>query len=244
MNRFVVANLKLSAWIRPVPADAVDFYGSYANIVGHEIARYSSPIVLDIGGGAKCLFSSQARDARVIAVDISPDELAKNHDVRECRVADASKSLPFEDNSVDIITSRLVLEHLADVSRFVTESARVLKPGGVFITQFASRNTPSAIANRIIPNELTRVLLRQLTTFAAGAGFVAYYDHCSPRQFSRILEGAGFEVTNLRCCYFQADYYAFFVPLYLASCCYEWLVEKLQLSSLCSAVLVVAAKPS
>jgi SAM-dependent methyltransferase len=47
--------------------------------------------------------------------------------------------LPFADASFDAVTSNMVFEHIADVRRPVSEIARVLKPGGLFVVLFPSR---------------------------------------------------------------------------------------------------------
>jgi len=40
--------------------------------------------------------------------------------------------LPFDDDEFDLVTCRIAPHHFADPDRFVTEVARVLRPGGVF----------------------------------------------------------------------------------------------------------------
>lgn len=48
----------------------------------------------------------------------------------------AAESLPFQDNTFDIIYERQALHHFSDLHQGLTECVRVLKPGGLF---FASR---------------------------------------------------------------------------------------------------------
>ncbi len=67
--------------------------------------------------------------------DLSPD--------LEIEIMDASgKQLPFDDSSFDIIYSKSFIEHLPDPLNFVSESFRILRPGGVLITL-----TPDWVAN-------------------------------------------------------------------------------------------------
>ena len=44
--------------------------------------------------------------------------------------------LPFDDNTLDVITSSLVLEHVEDIDFYYREAARVLRPGGVCFFSF------------------------------------------------------------------------------------------------------------
>jgi len=50
--------------------------------------------------------------------------------------------LPFDDASLDIISSSLVLEHVSNAEFYYSEAARVLKPGGVCFFNFPHRLKP------------------------------------------------------------------------------------------------------
>jgi ubiquinone/menaquinone biosynthesis C-methylase UbiE len=52
----------------------------------------------------------------------------------ECKLADA-ENLPFEEASFDLVTCRIAAHHFPDAAKFVRESARVLKTGGIFLLQ-------------------------------------------------------------------------------------------------------------
>jgi len=92
--------------------------------------------LLDIGCGPGIhLKTYLERGAKGFGIDISSKmiELAKKHcPDAEFKVGSAYK-LEFEDNSFDIITSSLVLDHLQDFEKAAKEIQRVLKPGGLFI---------------------------------------------------------------------------------------------------------------
>jgi ubiquinone/menaquinone biosynthesis C-methylase UbiE len=78
----------------------------------------------------------------VIASDLTSAMLAaaeKNitaHGIEnvDFRQADA-ENLPFEDNRFDFVTCRIAPHHFPNIGQFVSEVARVLKPGGVFVLQ-------------------------------------------------------------------------------------------------------------
>jgi SAM-dependent methyltransferase len=58
-------------------------------------------------------------------------------DMRQGNLAD----LPLPDASVDVVVNFQVIEHLWDQGRFVTECARVLRPGGVLLISTPNRIT-------------------------------------------------------------------------------------------------------
>jgi ubiquinone/menaquinone biosynthesis C-methylase UbiE len=94
--------------------------------------------VLDLGCGAGHTALAVAPHAKhVTAVDLTPDmihaasRLAESRGVTNAtfRVAD-SASLPFADNTFDVVTSRVAAHHFTNVRAALAEAARVLRPGG------------------------------------------------------------------------------------------------------------------
>ena len=97
--------------------------------------------VIDLGaatGSAAPLLAKRFRGAHVVAVDISSDmlRLAKKRRSWFARVsavqADAY-SLPFSDQSVDVVFSNLLLPWIDDPARVFAEIARVLRDNGLFL---------------------------------------------------------------------------------------------------------------
>jgi ubiquinone/menaquinone biosynthesis C-methylase UbiE len=97
--------------------------------------------VLEIGfGPGYDAFKFMQTGAIYSGIDITPEnvERTKKHlgffgytpDVQQ---ADA-ESLPFPDNSFDVVYSNGVLHHVPDMRKAFREARRVLKPGGEFIT--------------------------------------------------------------------------------------------------------------
>ncbi len=68
-------------------------------------------------------------------VDLQPDVAKKQFpllDVKSCDLE--NQQLPFEDNSIDIIYSKSVLEHLHAPDKYLSDAYRVLKKGGIILT--------------------------------------------------------------------------------------------------------------
>jgi ubiquinone/menaquinone biosynthesis C-methylase UbiE len=95
---------------------------------------------LDIATGAGHTAAAFAPHVtHVIASDITEEMLeearklaaSKGFANMETATADA-QALPFPDAAFDLVTSRIAPHHFPDVSAFVREVARVLKPGGTF----------------------------------------------------------------------------------------------------------------
>lgn len=215
----------------------------YALTVGRAM-NANAGLVVDIGGGRRCVFAKHRRSAaKIIAVDISAEELSHNEDVDDRIVADATRHLPFASESVEIACSRSVVEHLADLDGFLAETHRVLKPGGMMVSVFPSKNAPYALIKRALPHALGRKLLYLIKPGARNfLGFRTYYDQCTLPAMKRALSRHGFEVIETRVSYYQADYFEFLLPLYLVNVVYELAARRARYTSLAASVLIVARK--
>lgn len=125
---------------------------NYAKSTGHgnldELARLVALLnlsgkeeVLDVATGTGHTAMALAPQARrVVAYDLTPAMLgqaaasAADRGIRnlEC-VQGAAENLPFGDESFDVVANRFAAHHFADLWAALTETARVLKPGGQFL---------------------------------------------------------------------------------------------------------------
>ena len=95
-------------------------------------------IVLDLGcnnGYGTNVIGKQCR--RVIGVDVSPNAINQAKDMVKAdnisfQLIDG-KSLPFDDSVFDIIVSFQVIEHIANLEKFMSEILRVLSKDGLVI---------------------------------------------------------------------------------------------------------------
>ena len=115
--------------------------------------------VLDLGCGAgHTSLACAPHVAAVVAVDVTPEmvsaatSLARERGVDnvEFRVADV-QSLPFEDQSFDVVTSRVSAHHYADAPKLWLKPSVFWSPVAVFWSQTPSlqksrRSTPSSTA--------------------------------------------------------------------------------------------------
>ncbi|NHZ72785.1 MAG: methyltransferase domain-containing protein [Aquificales bacterium] len=103
------------------------------------LAPQSDWHMLDVAtGGGHTAFKLAPTVAHVIATDITPEMLANTAKGAAERglanvvteTADA-QNLPFPDAQFDVVTCRIAAHHFGDNGRFLSECARVLKPGGM-----------------------------------------------------------------------------------------------------------------
>jgi ubiquinone/menaquinone biosynthesis C-methylase UbiE len=95
---------------------------------------------LDIATGAGHVALAFApRVAHVVASDLTPQMLgvarglAHDRNIVNMSFADVrAEALPFADATFDLVTCRIAPHHFEDVGKFVAESARVLRRGGLF----------------------------------------------------------------------------------------------------------------
>lgn len=107
--------------------------------------------VLDVGCGAGFLSNPLAmRGFQVTGVDISVESLAvaQRHDATASvrYVASDAYSLPFADESFEIVTAMDFLEHVEHPKQVINEISRVLRPGGLFFYHTFNRNPVSHFA--------------------------------------------------------------------------------------------------
>ena len=173
----------------------------------------SGKTVVDIGcGGGLCSEEFARMGAHVIGVDPSMSSLdtARSHAVAAGLSVDyragTGEKLPLEDGSVDIACCVDVLEHVSDVDAVISETARVLRAGGVFVFDTINRTRLSRLVviklvqewrltawmppnlhaweQFITPDELRTLMYRH---HLEGHGFVGIGPAVTPPRLMRML---------------------------------------------------------
>ncbi len=161
-------SLSLLRAFRLEQSDPDYFYRFQAADSMVQIARYmdvAAKLVLDIGGGAGYFTEAfRARGARCFLIEpeagassiarsdpaapLTPAQerhrraVAPARLVPESAVAGDGNCLPFPDGVADVTFSSNVLEHVSDPARFLDESVRVTRPGGLIYLSFTSWYSP------------------------------------------------------------------------------------------------------
>ena len=152
--------------------------------------------VLDVGcgGGYTCEFLAQ-RGARVTGMDPSAAciEVAKSHAEEMGLTIDyhvgLGETLPFEDDSFDVVVCVDVLEHVQSVAATVTEISRIMQPGGLFCFDTINRTWQS----RWLMIWLLEDVLRQIPR-----GIHDWHQFVPPKELHQQLVHAGFSQVTLQ----------------------------------------------
>ena len=137
--------------------------------------------LLDVACGNGSLLSLLNRQNKLkgFGVDISErmiENAIANNPTMEFRVA-GCEAIPFEDNTMDIITVCAAYHHFPDVKAFASESKRLLKKGGmVYIAEIYLNAFLRFVCNPFVP--------------LSKAGDVKFY---SPAQISGNFSQFGFK---------------------------------------------------
>jgi SAM-dependent methyltransferase len=183
--------------------DLDDLWQAYDGLVVDLAKREGVSAVAELGGGANPMVADSDRwgfaQERVV-VDISATELAKADGEVQTRVADLCKPIEDGHDAYDLVFSKMLCEHLPDARAFHENCFKILRPGGLSVHFFPTLYTVPFVINRLIPENLTRSMLRmvqpQRFTDPKLQKFPAYYRWCTgptARAVKR-YESVGFKV--------------------------------------------------
>lgn len=134
------------------------------NVVFHGLCESVIPKggeILEIGAGPTNVTSDfLASLGRLQGVDIDAD-VQNNTALAASHVLDG-EAYPFEDNTFDACVSNYVIEHVADPRGHLTEIARVLRPGGVYIFRTPNFWHYVSLVSHLTPHSFHRLVANRL----------------------------------------------------------------------------------
>jgi 2-polyprenyl-6-hydroxyphenyl methylase/3-demethylubiquinone-9 3-methyltransferase len=126
-------------------------FAYFRDVLAHQLnGQVSGLRALDIGCGGGFLAEEFARlGYEVVGVDPSTVsiETARSHAASSSLSIDyrvgSGEQLPVEDSTFDLVYCCDVLEHVSDLDRVVSETARVMKPGALYLFDTINRTLTS-----------------------------------------------------------------------------------------------------
>ena len=121
-----------------------------------ELEKVRRVLEIGCGSGVTAAALNSRFDMDVVGVDVDPVQIklatkrrGSNERLRFIE-ADAT-ALPFDDGEFDLVVSLMVLHHILDWPRVISEAARVLKPEGIYILyDLVYSRLPRKLAGRIL----------------------------------------------------------------------------------------------
>ena len=172
----------------------VEFFGRIRGILEPSFT------VLDLGAGRgswyfedQCELRRKVREMkgkvkRVIGLDV--DSVVMDNPTTDENGLIENGVLPLKNDSVDVIISDYVLEHIENVEDFFSEVDRVLKPGGYFFARTPhSWNYVSLMARLIRNDDHAEFLKTAQPNRKPEDVFPTYYRLNTRRQISRVFKG-------------------------------------------------------
>jgi ubiquinone/menaquinone biosynthesis C-methylase UbiE len=96
---------------------------------------WDGKVVVDIGCGPGNIFATlQGSPKIIIGVDVAPGSLELASKLGYKTVLADANDLPFKSGFADIITLNATLHHCVDMASVLREAARLVKPGGLLIS--------------------------------------------------------------------------------------------------------------
>ena len=199
--------------------------------------------VLEIGAGSginkQNHFDLRDRVTRYVGIDPDASVLANPylHESHRC----SAESLPFANESFDLVFHNYVAEHFASPLACNREIARILKPGGLLLFQTPNRYYYASLVAQLTPQWFHEFYVRR---FASGRSDKEVF-----RTFYR-LNDARVIATQLRSCGFSYEierhslppgYLRFSSPSFLLGVLFERTIERC-FPALRGKIIVVARK--
>ncbi len=157
---------------------------------------------LDVGCG-RFVFPSNPAGAAVLArrcrllVGLDPsDNILDNlllHERAQCMLQDYQTDRQF-----DLVTLRMVAEHISDPVAALTALARLVRPGGLVVVYTVEKLSPATIISAITPLSIHHILKKFLWDAEERDTFPTSYKMNTRRALNRLFHAAGFRQESFR----------------------------------------------
>jgi SAM-dependent methyltransferase len=202
--------------------------------------------IYDVGGGKRPYLSSDAKqglEARVVGIDINPDELALAPEGAYDSSIAADIATVKGQGDADLVICQAVLEHVRDVDGAVRALASILSPGGEALIFVPCRNALFARLNLLLPERVKRAVLFALyPRMSRHQGFPSFYRDCTPSGLSRLAIRHGLQVKQINTFWTSEYFYAFF-PAYVVWRLWLIFARTLGMRDFCETFSIVLQKP-
>jgi ubiquinone/menaquinone biosynthesis C-methylase UbiE len=182
-------------------------YRIYEKVILDHIGPGS--VVLDAGCGknASVLQKLVGYGKYLIGIDVCGLHKAEENDSIYLLKSDL-QTISLRDNSVDVVISRSVLEHLENPEKAYREIHRILKIGGHLICLTPNFYDYASLIAKLIPNRFHSRIVRLTEGRDEDDTFPTYYRSNTGRDIKKLVKTTGFKLTYLE---YLGQYPAYFM---------------------------------
>ena len=166
------------------------------------VARAVTPGLswLDVGCGrhifpANPLLAAElaGRCSRLVGVD--PDATILENQLLQHRVQSSLDDY-VTDETFDLVTLRMVVEHVQQPQAFMASLARLVREKGLVVVYTVDRWSPTAMAAAVVPHSLHHPVKAKLWATEERDTFPVAYRMNDRRTLQRLFAGAGFDTVS------------------------------------------------
>jgi SAM-dependent methyltransferase len=181
--------------------------------------------VLDAGAGRGVMYPYDYKDivARVAGVDTDPS-VKQNANLTDAEVADLA-SLPYDDETFDLIFSKYGFEHLERPELVMRELRRVLKPGGCLLIHTPNRWHYVPMLATITPTSF-HTWFNEKRGRVEDDTFETRYRANTKRRLGELADASGFRIVGVQLWETKPDYLFFHPAAYAVGIAYERIVNR------------------
>lgn len=174
----------------------------YAELLPHYVSRETQ--WLDLGCGRSILPIWRKEEERrlvaicreIVGIDYDLDSIKSNQSI-SLKVKGNIAQLPFKNDSFDLITANMVVEHLGSPDEQFQEISRIMKPKGLFLFHTPHVVGYGVLMARLVPKWLKNRLIYVLEGRDERDVFETYYRANSEKRIHKLASTCGFEVVRI-----------------------------------------------
>lgn len=199
-------------------------------------------MLLDVGAGRGALPQMNFKNNVAVAHGVDPDEIVKTNPYLEKAFVGLADNMPeVTSNYYDVIVCNNVFEHVEFPDKFLTETGRVLKSGGIYIAKTPNKYHYIPMLSGILPEGFHK-FYNKLRGRPTHDTFPTFYRMNSRSAIKQLASKNGFEVIEIKLIEGRPEYLRInFIP-YLFGIVYEKIINALKLDTLKIVMFIVLKK--
>jgi len=173
-------------------------HNKYRKVLLENLNRDNIKIWFDAGGGyytglsEENIKAAKKKSIHIISSDRDKSSLGKNKQAKDLIICDLEK-IPLKDNYADIITLRMVVEHLENPDNVLRELTRILKPEGRMIIYTPNLYNPWRIVAIYFPTFYINKVKKKWWNMPEEDIYPHYYKLNTRKKIKKTLGKLGLE---------------------------------------------------